>query len=243
MRNIYTIILLAAIFAGGCKSPQTTTATADTLIGEDTSVKLFDGKTTKGWHSYGKAEASSAWKAEDGVLHLDASNKNDWQTKNGGDLVTDEEYENFEFSVEWKIAKGGNSGIIFFIKEDPKKYPYTWHTGIETQICDNKRNEDGQILKHRAGDLYDLMAINKDVVKPGNEWNKTVIIANNGVLNIFVNDEQVLTTKLWNESWDKLVSESKFREWPDFGTFKKGKIALQDHGADVWFRDIKIRKL
>ncbi|RWY53681.1 3-keto-disaccharide hydrolase [Mucilaginibacter gilvus] len=244
MKN-FLLFVLVAMIVSGCHSSQSSTDVAtDSSAFKDTAwAPIFDGKTTKGWHTYGKTEAGKAWKAQNGVLHLDASAKSDWQTKNGGDLVSDDEYDNFELSIEWKISKAGNSGIIFYVNEDPKKYPYSWHTGIETQVADNKENEDGQIPKHRAGDLYDLMSINKEVVKPAGEWNKTTVLVNNGVLNIFVNDEQVLTTKLWTDNWKKLVAESKFKEWPDFGTFKKGHIALQDHGADVWFKDIKIKKL
>ncbi|OOQ61144.1 3-keto-disaccharide hydrolase [Mucilaginibacter pedocola] len=244
MKNLL-LLALAAIAMSGCGPSQNNAATAtDTAaIKVPDWQPLFDGKTTKGWHTYGKTEVGSAWKAKNGVLHLDASEKGGWQTKNGGDLVTDGEYENFELSVEWKISRAGNSGIIFYVNEDPKKYPYCWQTGIETQVADNKENENGQIPKHRAGDLYDLMSISKNVVKPAGEWNKTVVLSTGGILNIFLNDEQVLTTKLWTDGWKKLIAGSKFKEWPAFGTFTKGHIALQDHGADVWFRDIKIKKL
>jgi hypothetical protein len=244
MKKLLLLACTAVIFSSCHSSQNNTAATEDSTATKDTSwAPIFDGKSTKGWHTYGKTEAGKAWKAGDGVLHLDASQKADWQTKNGGDLVTDAEYENFELSVEWKISRAGNSGIIFYVNEDPKKYEYCWHTGIETQIADNRENEDGQIAKHRAGDLYDLMSISKEVVKPAGQWNKTMVLANNGVLNIFVNDEQVLITKLWDDSWKKMVAGSKFKEWPDFGTFKKGHIALQDHGADVWFKNIKIKRL
>ncbi|TFF33251.1 3-keto-disaccharide hydrolase [Mucilaginibacter psychrotolerans] len=244
MRSFLVLIFAAAIMSGCNSSKNNTAANTDSTTSIDTTWKpLFDGKTTKGWHTYGKTEAGRAWKAENGVLHLDASQKGNWQTKNGGDLVTDSEYENFQFSAEWKISRAGNSGIIFLVNEDPKKYPYCWHTGIETQIADNRENEDGAIIKHRAGDLYDLLSISKDHVKPAGEWNKTVVLVSGGVLNIFINDEQVLTTKLWTDNWKKLIADSKFKDYPDFGTFKKGHIALQDHGADVWFRDIKIKRL
>ena len=238
-------LIIPTMIAGGCHSASDTNnnTAIDTTALQDTWTPLFDGKTTKGWHTYGKTGAGSAWKAQNGELHLDASQKDGWQTKNGGDLVTDETYENFELSVEWKISKTGNSGIIFNIEEDPKKYEYAWHTGLETQVADNEGNEDGKLIKHRAGDLYDLISISKDVVKPAGEWNKTVVIVNKGVLNILVNDEHVLNTTLWNDAWKTLVARSKFRTYPNFGTFTKGKIALQDHGADVWFKDIKIKKI
>ncbi|MBK0378652.1 3-keto-disaccharide hydrolase [Mucilaginibacter segetis] len=250
MRKL-SFIIIAAVIAGGCNSNSSNKQPANyqdsVLTGADSVnhdwVSLFDGKTTKGWHTYGKDSAGTAWKAEDGILHLDASQKADWQTKNGGDILTDDEYSNFDFKAEWKISRAGNSGIMFYVKEDTAKYEYPWYTGPETQIADNKENEDGKLIKHRAGDLYDLISISKDVVKPAGEWNKTEIIANNGKLDILVNDERVLSTTMWDDNWKKLIAGSKFKEWPDFGTFKKGHIALQDHGADVWFRNIQIKKL
>lgn len=204
---------------------------------------LFDGKTTNGWHTYGKSTIGSAWKMENGVLHLDASKKADWQTLNGGDIVSDNEYENFHLKVEWKISRAGNSGIMFYVHEDTTKFKYAWQSGLETQVADNKENEDGKLIRHRAGDLYDLISISKDVVKPAGEWNKTEVIADHGKLDILVNDQKVLSTTLWDDNWKKLVAGSKFKEWPGFGTYKKGHIALQDHGADVWFRNVEIKKL
>jgi exoribonuclease R len=184
-----------------------------------------------------------AWKAEDGVLHLDASQKGDWQTKNGGDMVSNEEYENFDLKLEWKISKAGNSGILFHVKEDTTKYKYSYFTGPECQVVDNKENEDGKLIKHRAGDLYDLISISKEVVKPAGEWNQLEIVCNNSKLDFTINGEHVLSTTLWDDNWKKLVAGSKFKEWPDFGTFKSGHIVLQDHGADVWYRNIEIKKL
>ena len=253
MMNRTFLILLTAIAIGGCNSPakkdsaaSDSTAAAAPAAADSSSnafVPMFDGKTTKGWHTYGKDSVGGAWKAQDGTLHLDASKKRDWQTKNGGDIVSDQEYENFDFKVEWKISRAGNSGIMFYVKEDPAKYQYAWYTGPECQVADNDENEDGKLIKHQAGDLYDLMSISKKVVKPAGQWNKVEIVANNGKLDITINNEHVLSTTLWDDAWKKLVAGSKFKEWPDFGTFKTGRIALQDHGADVWFRNIEIKKL
>jgi hypothetical protein len=244
-------ILLAGATIASCNSSATknTDSTTDTtkVAAKDSSasadwIPLFDGKTTNGWHTYGKTTIGKAWKMEDGVLHLDASKKADWQSADGGDIVTNDEYENFDLKVEWKISRAGNSGIMFYVKEDPK-YEYAWHTGPETQVADNKENEDGKLIKHRAGDLYDLISLSKEVVKPAGEWNKTEVIANKGKLEILVNNQPVITTTMWDDNWKKLVAGSKFKEWPDFGTFKRGRIALQDHGADVWFRNVEIKKL
>jgi hypothetical protein len=200
-------------------------------------VPLFDGKTTNGWHKYGSGATGSGWKAADGVLYLDPS------AKDGGDIVTDNEYENFELKLEWKISEGGNSGIMFNVHEDPAKYKYTYHTGPEMQVLDNERNEDGKIYKHHAGDLYDLIACSKQTVKPVGEWNQVEIKLVNGKLDFYLNGENVVSTTMWDDNWNKMVAGSKFKTMPGFGTFKKGHIALQDHGFMVSFRNIKIKEL
>lgn len=202
---------------------------------------LFDGKTTAGWHTYGKTEAASAWKAEDGALHLDAAAKK--QGAEGGDLVTDEEYANFHLKLEWKIAPNGNSGIIFFVKEDPSQFHQTYNTGLEMQVLDNNGHPDAKIHKHRAGDLYDLIASSKETVKPAGEWNKAEIVSKNGKLDLYLNGTKIVSTTLWDDNWKKMVAGSKFASMPGFGTFKSGKIALQDHGDEVWYRNIMIKKL
>ena len=119
---------------------------------------LFDGVSTKGWHRYGNSPVGAAWKVADGNLYLDAANKADWQIRDGGDIVTDNEYDNFDLSLEWKIDTSGNSGIIFYIHEDSAKYEWPWNTGMEMQVLDNNGHPDAKIIKHRAGDLYDLIS-------------------------------------------------------------------------------------
>jgi hypothetical protein len=204
---------------------------------------LFDGNTTNGWHTYGKQAAGKVWKAENGTLHLDAASKNTFTTPEGGDLVTNEEFDNFDLKLQWKISPAGNSGVIFYVKEDPKKYSEPYYTGPEMQVLDNNGHPDAKIYKHKAGDLYDLIASTKEVVKPVGEWNQAEIIANNGKLDFYLNGEHIVGTTMWDDNWRNMVANSKFKAWPDFGAFKKGKIDLQDHGNDVWFRDIKIKRL
>lgn len=204
---------------------------------------LFDGKTTKGWHKYGADKVGSAWKVKDGYLYLDTTIKENWQIKDGGDIVTDEEYENFHLKLEWKIAKDGNSGIIFYINEDKSKYNWPWETGPEMQVLDNNGHPDAKITKHRAGDLYDLISCSKETVKPYGEWNLAEVKCVNGKLDLYLNGENVVSTTLWDDNWKKMVAGSKFRNMPGFGTFKKGRIGLQDHGNEVCFRNIRIRRL
>ena len=204
---------------------------------------LFDGQTTKGWHKYGGAPVGAAWKIADGVMYLDTSSKKDWQTANGGDIATDEEFENFDMKLDWKIAEGGNSGVMFYVNEDTVKFKHSFESGPEMQIVDNERHPDGKLIKHQAGDLYDLIACSKKTVKPAGEWNAAEIKSVNGKLDLYLNGENVVSTNLWDDNWKKLVAGSKFKEWPGFGTFKKGKLCLQDHGNLVSFRNIRVKRL
>lgn len=202
-------------------------------------VKLFDGQTTNGWHSYGKSTAGSAWKVVDGALFLDAKAvKND-----GGDLVTDKEYGNFHLKLEWKISPKGNSGIIFYVHEALPKFNNTYSTGPEMQVLDNDGHSDGKITKHRAGDLYDLIQSTSEPVKPVGAWNQAEIISKNGKLEFKLNGKSIVRTTLWDDQWKSLIAGSKFAKWPGFGTFQHGKIALQDHGDEVWYRNIEIKEL
>jgi len=203
---------------------------------------LFDGKSLKGWHKYGTDSIGKAWVIDDKSIHLEVSDKKDWQTKNGGDILSANEFENFHLKVDWKISKDGNSGIIFNVHEDPKQYKYPWMTGPEMQVLDNNGHPDAKIIKHRAGDLYDLIT-SKETVKPYGEWNHAEIISNKGSLKFFLNGELVVETTMWDDAWRDMIAKSKFHEFPGFGTYKKGRLCLQDHGNNVWFRNIKIKEL
>jgi hypothetical protein len=243
-KKISILFLFAAItILPACKS-SVNKSKNKTSENNDGWKLLFDGKTTAGWHTYGKDSIGSAWKAEDSTLYLDAREKKDWQTKDGGDIVTNDEFENFDLKLDWKISEDGNSGIMFYVREDTSKYQYPWNTGPEMQIADNEKNEDGKVYKSRAGDLYELFATSsQQFVKPAGQWNHVEIISDKGKLDFYMNDQHVLDTNIWDDAWKKNIANTKFKDMPGFGTFKKGKIALQDHGADVWFKNIKIKNL
>lgn len=255
---IRSVLMIAAIgIFASCNNEGEAVDTSDTSTAEiptvpvlltpeevkDGWVSLFDGQTTKGWHKYGGAPVGSAWKVEDGMLRLDASQQENWQIKDGGDIVTDEEFENFHLKLDWKIDTCGNSGVIFYIHEDTAKYQWPWMTGPEMQVLDNSCHPDAKIVKHRAGDLYDLITSAPETVKPALEWNTAEIKAQNGTLEFYLNGAKVVTTTMWDEGWKKMLAGSKFKDMKDFGTYKKGHIGLQDHGNNVWFKNIKIKKL
>ena len=202
-------------------------------------VSLFDGNTTNGWHSYGKTTAGAAWKVKDGILYLDGSNK----AEKGGDLVSEQSFENFHLKLDWKISKNGNSGVIFWVQDEPTKYEQVWFTGPEMQVLDNDGHPDGKIIKHRAGNLYDLVEGKEGAVKPVGEWNTAEIISNKGRLQLFLNGVNTVTTMYGDDNWRQMVAGSKFKTRPDFAKKFSGHIALQDHGNDVWFRNIMIKKL
>ncbi len=200
-------------------------------------IALFDGKTTKGWTSYGKPTAGEAWKAEDGALRLDASVKG-----KGGDLIHEMELENFHLKLEWKISKNGNSGIIFWAQNDPAKYKYVWYTGPEMQILDNEGHPEGKNIKNRTGDLYAMITATA-TAKPVGEWNLAEVVCSKGKLELWLNGVKVVNTRYDDENWKNMITNSKFKPLADFGRIFKGHIALQDHGNDVWFRNIMVKKL
>ena len=203
---------------------------------------LFDGSTKKGWHIYNNKSDGSAWGVEDGTLHLNPQKLKDYQTVGGGDIVTDSAYENFDFKIEWKIIDSGNSGLLFYVKEDPK-IKETWNTGPEMQVLDNAGHSDAKIPKHRAADIYDLISSSPETVKPAMQWNQAEIVSNKGKLECYLNGSKVISTTLWDDNWKKLIAGSKFKNMKGFGTFTKGHFALQDHGYKVWYRNIKIKTL
>jgi Domain of Unknown Function (DUF1080) len=257
MVKSFTAVMITLVVAG-CNNNSSTETTKEDTTKQKTEILpnilteqqqadgwqlLFDGQSMKGWHKYGDKPVGAAWKIADGTFFLDTTVKENWQIKDGGDIVSDEEFENFHLKLEWKIAKDGNSGIMFYVHEDTVKYKWPWETAPEMQVLDNDGHPDAKIPKHRAGDLYDLISCSKETVTKYEEWNQAEIKCVNGKLDFYLNGENIVSTTLWDDNWKKMVAGSKFKQWADFATYKKGRIALQDHGNTVSFRNIRIKKL
>lgn len=205
---------------------------------------LFDGRTTNGWHSWKREKAGASWIVEDGALKLNAVRQPDGSLRpeDGGDLLTDAEFENYELRLEWKISPCGNSGIMFNVVE-AEQYDYPWQTGPEMQILDNTCHPDARYETHRAGCLYDLLPVEYETVNPAGAWNKVRIIIRNGKSQFWLNGRRVVGFEMFNSQWGQMIRNSKFRDMPDFGKARKGRICLQDHNdAVVWFRNIKIKE-
>lgn len=260
MKKTILLALLCAAFASCKNNEQTQSATTEKSTPESSNYNmltpeeekegvklLFDGKTMAGWHNFKKSSIGTGWIIDtvEHAIHLDAKRvEGKWQAVDGGDIVTDNEYENYELSVEWKIDTCGNSGIIYNVIEDPNDtLEYVWHSGPEMQVLDNTCHPDAKIVKHRAGDLYDLIASSKETVKPALEWNQARLVVNKGHVEHWLNGEKVVDFQFGDDKWNALVAGSKFKNRPMFGKAKKGHIALQDHGNKVWFRNLKIKEL
>lgn len=202
---------------------------------------LFDGKTTNGWHTYLRDTVGSKWQVKNGSLVFDPSKPDN----GGGDIVTNDVYENYELRLEWKISSGGNSGIIFDVQEDPK-YQATYMTGPEMQVLDNINAEDNKKENHLAGCLYD-MAGSAAVSKPNpvGEWNQVRLIQNKGHLTFFLNGIQTFDGQMGSPEWNAMVANSKFKNkaFQDFAKVAKGKIALQEHPGSSEWKNIKIKQL
>mgnify|MGYP001159478433 FL=1 len=219
---------------------------------ESNWTDLFNGENLEGWHTYNKniKKKIKKWYVENGELILDSNNDN---ISRGNDIVTNKKYTNFELSIEWNIPFGGNSGVMFGV-EEIKGMSQPWQTGPEIQVLDNDNFEDGNSLAiHLAPALYDLKAVDQIEYNSYGNWNHLLlkIDHDNNLGSITFNGNFVYSFALSGPEWDKMVSKSKFNNpshpsyviAPLFGKFKTGKIALQDHGFAVRYRNIKIREL
>jgi glutathione peroxidase-family protein len=193
---------------------------------------LFDGKTTAGWRSFrGKTFPEKGWAVEDGALRKIAG-------AGGGDIVADGEYEDFDFRFEWKVAPGANSGVMYRASEEGE---WPWRFGPEYQVLDDAKHADGKNPKTSAAACYALYEGVGKALKPVGEFNEGRIVVREGKVEHWLNGVRVVAYDLRSDEWRAKIAESKFKDMPGFGMKPKGLIALQDHGDDVWFRNLRIR--
>lgn len=191
---------------------------------------LFDGQTTAGWVNYNSDTIRDGWKVEDGALVIDGP---------GGDIVTVDEFQDFELELEWQVSEAGNSGIFYNVVDG---LGAVYSSGPEMQVLDNTGHGDGKNPLTSAGACYALYAPPRDVTRPVGEWNEVRLISRGGEVEHWLNDTLLCRYTLGSDEWNALVAASKFKDMPEFGLSRHGRIALQDHGDRVAFRNIRIRE-
>jgi hypothetical protein len=192
---------------------------------------LFDGTSVTGWRGFKTEGAPAGWKAIGGELV---------RQDRGGDLMTSDQFGDFELRLEWKLAKNGNSGIMFRVTEEAGQ---TYETGPEFQILDNAGHKDGKDPMTSAGSNYAMHPPVRDVTRPVGEWNDVRLIVRGAHVEHWMNGVKLLEYELWSGDWQKRVQASKFAKMPGYGRAKRGHIVLQDHGDLVWYRNLKIKPL
>ncbi|TRZ42216.1 3-keto-disaccharide hydrolase [Robertkochia solimangrovi] len=242
-------ILTDSLSKYSTKSPIPPTYTKNHLTDQEKKdgwQLLWDGATTNGWRGAKLSNfPEKGWKIEDGILMvLEADGK---EAADGGDIVTIEQFSDFELSVDFKVTEGANSGIKYYVDTEINKGEGS-SIGLEYQILDDERHPDAKLGNHEGSrtvaSLYDLIQANPDKpINPVGTWNTARIYSHDDHVEHWLNGVKVLEYERGSEDFKKLVSESKYKVWPGFGLLEKGNILLQDHGNKVYFKDIKIKPL
>jgi Domain of Unknown Function (DUF1080) len=198
---------------------------------------LFDGKTMNGWRSF-KNKENNTWEVVDGMLHC--KSPEDSTATNRGDIVTTEQYENFEFTFDWKIAPTHNSGVMFRVTEE---YEVPYATGPEYQVIDDQGYPSALKPAQLSAANYDMHVPENKNLKPVGEWNSSRIVVNGNQVEHWLNGSKVVAYELGSEDWKKKVADSKWKDFPGYGLAKKGHLDLQDHGGEVWYKNLYIKVL
>mgnify|MGYP000045967071 FL=1 len=231
-------------------------------VDKDGYYVIFDGKTLKGWRGYGKDNVPSRWSVDNGAIKFTGSGGGEAQTGEGGDLIFTHKFKNFEVEFEWKVSKGGNSGVFYLAQEvttekDGKTVLEPIYISCpEYQVLDNENHPDAKLGKNgnrQSASLYDMIPAVPQNQKPFGKWNKGKIMVYKGTVVHYQNDENVLEYHLWTPQWTDMLKASKFspEKWPLAfellnncgGKNHEGYFGFQDHGDDVWFRNIRIKVL
>ena len=220
----------------GSVSPVKSVLTKNTLSAEEKAQGfqfLFDGSTMNAFRGYKRKDIPKGWVIADDIMAYVPGVE-------GGDLITKEQFGDFDLRLEWKIAEGGNSGVIYHVMETKNA---TFETGMEMQVLDDARHGDGKNSLTSAGSAYALYAPSQKVVLQANEWNSIRILSKGNHVEHWMNGVKILEYEKDSVDWKERVSKSKYKDWNEFGKYSVGHIAFQDHGDVVAYRNIRIRKL
>jgi hypothetical protein len=239
--SLYSGLLILVLL---CSCQNKTKKDSQTKLVETTQTPewtyLFNGTNTDGWRGYNSESLPSSWVVENGTLKSMGTGGDI-----GGDIVYGlQEFENFELSLEWKISEGGNSGIFYHVQEG-EKYSSPYQNAPEFQLIDDigfsQPLEDWQSL----GADYAMYPANpsQKIVKEAGQWNSARILFTPQKTEYWLNGNKVVSFVPWSSDWETRKNTGKWKDYPDYGAFKKGLIGLQDHGSFIWFREIKIKEL
>lgn len=235
-RRALALLLLPAAACFNSWQPSTVEHPTVRLSAEEVTdgwVPLFDGASLIGWRIYHDGAPTRGWVVQDGAIVRTAG-------PGVGDLVTDGTYANFDLKLDWKVAPGGNSGIIYRVDDSGDA---TYMTGPEMQVLDDERHPDGKSELTSAGAVYGLYPAPRGIVKPAGEWNAARILVDGNHVEHWLNGQRIAQYELGSPEWMDKVKASKFDAWKGYGRAPRGRIALQDHGDVVSFRNIRIRVL
>lgn len=208
------------------RSNQATTTTRPKFI------NLLESKDLSQFRGYAQEEIGEGWSLDGKYLYFDGSG--------GGDVITKEVYDDFDLQVEWRVADGANSGIMYRVSLGDDA-PY--FSGPEYQILDDAEHQDGENELTAAGSLYGMFPAKEKTLRKVGSWNKTRIIVEGNKVIHYLNSKKVLEIEIGSDEWNKQLGESKFKDWAKYGKNKEGHIAFQDHGNEVWFRNVRIKRL
>lgn len=233
-----TLAVAGLALAGNAMAQTTASGSQNTLTAAEKAAGwqlLFDGKTTNGWHTFGKDKVVG-WQVANGEL-IALGQGGD----HANDIVTDASFDSFELLVEWKLAPQANSGIFYHVVE--KGYEMVYATGPEYQLIDDDGWPDKLEGWQQTAANYAMHPPKVKAARPVGQWNQTKILVNKGHVEHWLNGQQIVSFEMWTPEWEALVKAGKWKDFPGYARAKSGLIGLQDHGNKIFFRNIKIRTL
>jgi hypothetical protein len=236
------IIAQLALIAAGCTpvgnsvpAASSTASGATTLSPEQRAAgwrSLFDGTSTSAWRGYKQESLPAGWSIVDGILT---------KTGSANDIITRDKFGNFELALDWKLAPGGNAGVFY---RGTEEYDHIYWSAPEYQLLDDAAHPDGQSRLTSAGADYGLYPSPAGVVKPGGQWNSTLIVVNGNRVQHWMNGQKLVEYELGSPDWEAKVKASKFVAYPHYGRASTGYIGIQgDHDGQLWLRNIRIREI